>query len=82
MVTPEGGVGPRNGRGGGCRSGRGTLVLAPILPNFVTPLGKGLRVLELPRVDQVSDVAWQLAEEKDRLDLLRGGLLQGIELVP
>jgi hypothetical protein len=56
--------------------------MAPILPNFGTPLGNGLRILELTWVDQVSDVAQQLAEEKDRLDLFHCGRLQGVELVP
>jgi hypothetical protein len=37
--------------------GGGALFLAPILPDFIAPLDKGLRFLELPRVDQVSDVA-------------------------
>jgi hypothetical protein len=58
--TPEGEVRRRNSRSLG-----GALFTAPILPNFVTPLCKGLRVLELPRVDQVSDVALQLAEKKN-----------------
>jgi hypothetical protein len=56
--------------------------MASILPNFVTPLGKGLRVPELLQADQVSDVARQLAEDKDLLDLLHCGWLQSIELVP
>ncbi len=38
--------------------------------------------MELPRVDQVSDVSRQLAEEKDRLNLLHCGGLQGVERVP
>ncbi len=60
--TPEGGVRSRSGRGGGCRSGGGSaLFLALILPDFVAPLDKGLRFLELPRIDQVSDVARQFA---------------------
>jgi hypothetical protein len=70
-VTTEGGVRSQNGRAGG-----GALFLAPILPDIVAPLDKGLRFLELMRVDQVSDVAWQFAEEKDRLDLLHCGPLQ------
>jgi hypothetical protein len=79
------GVGPQNSCSGGSSGGGGgsggALVLAPILPNFVTPLVKGLRILELPRVDQISDIARQLVETEDRLDLLRGGRLQGVELV-
>jgi hypothetical protein len=50
-VTPKGGVGPQNSCSGGGSSG-GALVLAPILLNFVTPLGKGLKILELPLVDK------------------------------
>ncbi len=73
--TPEGGVRPQGGGGG-------ALFIAPILPDFVAPLDKGLRHLELPRVDQVSDLARQFAEEKDRLDLLHCGRLQGGEVVP
>ncbi len=80
VVTPEGGVSPRNSRGS--RSGGSALDLAPILPNFVTPLCKGFRVLELPRVDQISDIVWQLAEKEDHLDLLHCGRLPGVELVP
>ncbi len=66
VVTPEGGVRPRNSRSS--RSGGSALVLAPILPNFVTPLC--FSVLELPRVDQISDIVWQLAEKEDRLNQL------------
>jgi hypothetical protein len=33
--------------------------------------------MELPRVDQFSDVARQFAEEEDRLDLLHYGRLLG-----
>ncbi len=62
-VTPEGGVRPRNSHGTG-----GILIQAPILPNFVTPLGKGVWVLELPQVDQISDIVQQLVEKEDRLD--------------
>jgi hypothetical protein len=57
VVTMEGGVRSRNGHGGGA------LFLALILPDFVAPLDKGLRFLELPRVDQVSDVARQFVEK-------------------
>jgi hypothetical protein len=67
---------PRNNHGS-------ALVLAPILPNFfVTLLCKGFRVLELLRVNHICDIALQLAEKEDRLDLLHCGWLQGIELVP
>jgi hypothetical protein len=66
----------RSGHGGGA------LLLAPILPDFIALLDKGLRFLELPRVDQVSDVAQQFAEEKDPLDLLHCGRLQSGEPVP
>ncbi len=80
MGTPEGGV--RSRGGGGCCGGDGALFIAPILPDLVALLDKGLRILELPRVDQVPDVARQFAEEKDRLDLLYCGRLQGDEVVP
>ncbi len=82
MGTPEGGVRSRGGSGGGCCGGGGALFIAPILPDLVALLDKGLRFLELPRVDQVLDVAQQFAEEKDRLDLLHCGRLQGGEVVP
>jgi hypothetical protein len=63
-------VGWGSGSGGGqaCRW-RDPCLGTEILPDFVAPLDKGLRLLELAWVDQVSDVAWQFAEEKDRLDL-------------
>jgi len=54
----------------------------PEPPDFIAPLDEGLRLLELPRVDQVSDVAQQFAEEKERLDLLHCGRLQAGEVVP
>ncbi len=44
---------------------------------FVAALDEGLRLMELPRVDQFSDVARQFAEEEDRLDLLHYGRLLG-----
>ncbi len=78
-ATPEGGVRSRSGRGGGDGS---ALLLVMILPDIVAPLDKNLRLLELPRVDQVSDVVRQFAEEKDRLDLLHSGRLQSCEMVP
>ncbi len=77
--TPEGGVRSRSGRDGGDGS---ALLLVMILPDIVAPLDKNLRLLELPRVDQVSDVARQFAEEKDRLVLLHRGRLQSCEMVP
>ncbi len=60
----------------------GGLFDAMVLPDFVAALDEVLRLLELPRVDQVSDVARQFAEEKDSLDLLHWGRLQGGEVVP
>jgi len=63
--TLEREVRPQFGCSGGCRSGGGGgLFIAPILPNFVAPLDKGLRLLELLRVGQVSDVAGQFCGGK------------------
>jgi hypothetical protein len=67
---------------GSTARGGGSSFLAPILQDFVAPLDKGLRFLELPWVDQVSDVARQFAEEQDGLDLLHCGRLQRCEMAP
>ncbi len=52
------------------------------LPELVAALDEVLRLLKCPRVDQVSDVARQFAEEEDSLGLLHLGRLQGSEVVP
>ncbi len=67
---------PRGGRGG---SG---LFQGLVLPDLVAALDEVLRLLERPRVDQVPDVARQLAEKEDGLYLLHCGRLQGSEVVP
>jgi hypothetical protein len=51
-------------------------------PDLVAVLDEVLRLLERPCVDQVPDVARQLAEEEDGLGLLHCGWLQGGEIVP
>jgi hypothetical protein len=60
--SSEGRVMPRSGRGGLLCGG---LLRGLILPDLVAALDEVLRLLE--RVDQVSDVARQLAEEEDGL---------------
>ncbi len=82
MGTPEGGVRSRGGGGGGCHSSASGLFVAPILPDFVASLDQGLRLLKLLRVDQISDVTRQFAEEKDCLDFFHCCWLQGGEVVP
>ncbi len=65
---------PRGGRG--C----GGLFHGLVLPDLVAALDEVLRLLESLRVDQVPDVARQLAEEEDGLGLLHCGRLQGDEV--
>jgi len=80
--TPEGGVRSWCGRDDGCHSPGGGLFVALILPDFVALLDQGLRLLELLRVDQISDVTRQFAEEKDCLDFFHCRWLQGGDVVP
>ncbi len=54
--TSEGGVRSWCGRDDGCHSPGGGFFVALILPDFVALLDQGLRLLELLRVDQISDV--------------------------
>ncbi len=68
-------------RGGCGRSGDG-LLHGLVLPDLLATLDDVLRLLECPRVDQVSDVVRQLAEEEDGPGLLHRGRLQGGEVVP
>ncbi len=72
----EGRLRPRDGRG--C----GGLLRGLRLPELVAVLDEVLQLLKCPRVDQVSDVARQLAEEENGLGLLHRGRLQGGEVVP
>jgi hypothetical protein len=69
-------VRPRGGRS--C----GGLFRCLVLPDLVAALDEVLWLLEHPRVDQVPDVAWQLAEEEDGLGLFHCGWLQGGEVLP
>ncbi len=69
-------VRPRGGRS------HGSLFCGLVLPDLVAALDEVLRPLERPRVNQVPDVARQLAEEEDSLDLLHFGRLQNGEVVP
>jgi hypothetical protein len=78
---------PWNGEGerrapwkGDC--GGGSLLRGLSLPELVAALDEVLRLLKCPRVDQVSEVARQLAEEENGLGLLHRGRLQGGEVVP
>jgi hypothetical protein len=69
-------VRPRGGRG--CSG----LFHGLVLPDLIAVLDEVLRLLERPQVDQVPDVARQLAEEEDGLGRLHCGRLQGGEVVP
>ncbi len=67
---------------GGRGCGGGGLLRGLSLPELVAVLDEVLRLLKCLRVDQVSDVARQLAEEENGLGLLHCGRLQGGEVVP
>jgi hypothetical protein len=76
-------VGTPEGRlwAGGSR-GCGSLLRGPSHPELVAALDEFLRRLEGTRVDQVTDVAQQLADEEDGLCIIHHRRLQGGEAVP
>ncbi len=76
--TPEGGLRPRGSRG----CGGGGLLWGLSRVELIAALDEFLRLLEGPRVDQVTDMARQFADEEDGLGLLHRCRLQGGEVVP
>jgi hypothetical protein len=71
--TPEGLLQPRGGGG---------LLWGLSHPELIAALDEFLWCLEGPRVDQVSDVAQQFADEEDVLGIFHRCRLQGGEVVP
>jgi hypothetical protein len=69
---------PWGGRGRGCSG----LFYGLGLTDLLVALDEVLRLLERPWVNQVPEVARQLAEEEDSLGLLRCGWLKGREVIP
>ncbi len=78
--TPEGRLQAWDSRGGG--GGGGGLLRGLSHPELVAALDEFLCHLDGPRVDQVTDVARQFAEEKGGLCVLHRLWLQGGEVVP
>jgi hypothetical protein len=60
----------------------GAAAAAAAVPSSSLRSSQILWLLELPRVDQISGVTQQFAEEKVRLDFFHCGWLQGGEVVP
>ncbi len=60
----------------------GAAAAAAAAPSSSLRSSQILWLLELPRVDQISGVTQQFAEEKVRLDFFHCGWLQGGEVVP
>jgi hypothetical protein len=75
--TPEGRLRARGSRGSG-----GGLLRGLSCPELVAALDKFLRRLESTRVDQVTDVARQFADEEGGFCILHRRWLQGGEVVP